>query len=265
MPHRFYTALPGIKKHLDGLSTTAKKLDYLGWIKKELGNMILEFQRITPERMYKISKEGGGTRNKYLSSFIEVGVKATSSKNEYNEKNLYEYVKEQIYIRRDIVIPQIENEIEYLEYQVSLSTNTENKTLDEKVIEDSVKHKLIWFGTEKELDDLLHLWQKENLISKNANINLLKANFVDKDNNCYSSEDPIKIQWMGLNTELAYSLGLLSTGTSKILSDKWIWAKSRQIFLNKNNKPIKNLSVAYHSNPRRFDLLKSLVKKAINK
>ena len=89
--------------------------------------------------------------------------------------------------------------------------------------------------------------------------------FVDKNYNCYSTEEPIKIQWMGLNTELAYSLGLLIRGTSKLLSDEKIWAKSEQIFLDKNNNRIKNLSVAYQSTPRRFDFLKSLVKKAINK
>jgi len=131
MPHTFYTAYPGIKKHLERLSTTAKKLDYLQWIRKEMKNMISEFNRISPELMFQIAKEGFSSRNKHLDRFIKIGISAKSSKNEYNINKLYEYVKEQIYIRRNIVIPQIENEIEYLEYQFNLSTNTGNKVRNE--------------------------------------------------------------------------------------------------------------------------------------
>ena len=251
--------------------------NFLSYIKKTYKNVLISLENFDTQIIYQwpeyltINKVKKLTADKFIREklattlhFIDQAKVSSVEKESAKIPSIeadFKHSKKQA----NKLLQQIENEIENLEYHLSLSTNTEYKTLDEKVNEDTIKHKLIWFGTEKELDVLLHLWQKENLINKNANINLCKANFVDKDYSCYSTEEPIKIQWMGLNTELAYSLGLLIRGTSKLLSDEWIWAKSEQIFLNKNNKRIKNLSVAYQSTPTRFDFLKSLVKKAINK
>ena len=111
----FFTALPAISKHLNRTDDIKTKLDYLYWLRKEMKNMIIEFNRIDAGLMYRISQESFSSRNKNLDSFIKIGVRALTHSNELTENNLYEYVKKQIKVREEIVVPQLDNEIEYYE------------------------------------------------------------------------------------------------------------------------------------------------------
>lgn len=122
----FFTALPGINKHLLRSESIGDKLDYLYWLKKEMKNMIIEFNRIDAGWMYKISQEGFSSRNKNLDSFIKTGVKALTHNNELTKNNLYDYVNNQVKVREKIVIPQIDNEIEYYERIARTADNHSN-------------------------------------------------------------------------------------------------------------------------------------------
>ena len=79
MKYPFWAAMPAINKYLSKprFNSSQKKLDFLYYLKKENENMILEFKRIFPEWMYKISEEGFSSRNKHLDHIIIFGKRET--------------------------------------------------------------------------------------------------------------------------------------------------------------------------------------------
>src|SRR5690606_38811562 len=93
----------------------------------EMQNMILEFKRIDTNWMFKIAQAGFSSRNKNLDSFIRIGKRALKNDDQLNQKNLFEYVENQIKVREAIVIPKIDNEIEYYERIVKETGKTPDK------------------------------------------------------------------------------------------------------------------------------------------
>lgn len=172
IPKRFFTALPGIKKQMLKCKTDEEKKEYLYWIKKEMNNMVAEFRRIDADWMFKIAKEGFSSRDKHLDSFIKTGVKALTHSNELTKNNLYDYVKNQVKVREEIVIHQIDNEIEYLERgdgkkELSNKENKINGTINKinsNNTDDKDKYKEMW-------EDLINshfktdilIWQLEKI------------------------------------------------------------------------------------------------------
>ena len=104
--------------------------------------MILEFKRISPEWMYKISEEGFSSRNKNLDHIIIFGKRETSREQKYSKKELYDFVERRIYYHRDILVPQIKNEIEYYEKHLVFEKEQDEHSLAEldsqKNIEDEI-------------------------------------------------------------------------------------------------------------------------------
>lgn len=123
------------------------------------------------------------------------------------------------------------------------------------------KENLIWLGSRDQLELLLtELIDKKYHGEKEKLLGL----FCDMNGRSFTRAKKEKTKWHKHNSELAFLIRLLISGSNKLLSAESIWVKTSKCFNDNNGKTItpKSLSVSSQKgNPKTQDELKSIVEK----
>ncbi len=124
------------------------------------------------------------------------------------------------------------------------------------------KERIVWLAGKEKAERLVALLQKHHFIDE-TDADICLSIFCGKDGELFTKENPIKIKWNGLNSELTYLIRRLTGGGGRFITDTELWVKVSRWFLDKNGKALKanNLSVSSQKGkPKTKSVIDAIIK-----
>lgn len=124
------------------------------------------------------------------------------------------------------------------------------------------RERIIWLAGKEKAEKLVTLLQK-NKFCDTTGADIFLSIFCGKDGELFSKENPGKIRWNGLISELTYLIRKLVGAGVNFITDDEVWVKVSRYFVQKNGNTLKPKNLAVSSqkgNPKNKAVIEAIIK-----